>query len=235
MGMLVMLVNHLLALIVMDWLDSHWTLAEDAVRIDSRLLREWTLAGSLVVISWVATSLVLLNLPLDTETVRVAAVQPEFSTADNAVQGNDELVQQTLERMKAQTREAGAQFAVWPEGAFLWDPQVDDKLDLRGLTAETGTYLATGYAMITDEGLYNEATVLSPEGEFLGVFGKDHPVVFAGETSLSRGTYPVYDTPLGKIAAIICYDLDYTDTSRKLVRQGAQLIGVPSNDWESIA
>jgi len=183
----------------------------------------------------VAASLMLLNLPLGTETVDVAAIQPTVSTAANAMKDNDELVQQTLERMKTQIREAGAQFVVWPEGAFLWDPQVDDKLDLRGLTAETGAYLATGYGVFTEKGLRNEATVLSPEGEFLGVFGKDHPVVFAGETSLSRGTYPVYDTPLGKIGTIICYDLDYTDTARKVTRQGAQLIGVPSNDWSSIA
>jgi len=86
-----------------------------------------------------------------------------------------------------------------------------------------------------ERGFYNEATVINPEGEFLGVFGKDHPVVFGGETSLSQGTYPVYDTPLGKLATIICYDLDYTDTTRKMAVQGAQLIGVPSNDWSSIA
>lgn len=65
--------------------------------------------------------------------------------------------------------------------------------------------------------------------------GKDHPVVFGGETSLSQGTYPVYDTDLGKLATIICYDLDYTDTTRKMVAQGAQLVAVPSNDWGSIA
>jgi len=77
--------------------------------------------------------------------------------------------------------------------------------------------------------------VLNPQGEYLGVFGKDHPVLFGGETSLSRGTYPVYPTPLGTLGTIICYDLDYTDTVRKLAAQGAQLIGVPSNDWGSIA
>ena len=235
MGMVVILVNYLLALTLINWLDSRWMLAEDAVRVESSLLRRWQVAGGLTVVLWVGISLVLLNLPFGTESVKVAAIHPKVSTIINSMQGNDELVQQTLERMKAQTREAGAQFAVWPEGAFLWDPQVDDKLDLRGLTAETGTYLATGYGVFTEQGLRNEATVISPAGEFLGVFGKDHPVLFGGETSLSRGTYPVYDTPLGKIGTIICYDLDYTDTARKLARQGVQLIGVPSNDWSSIA
>ncbi|MFO3798014.1 MAG: nitrilase-related carbon-nitrogen hydrolase, partial [Anaerolineales bacterium] len=66
-------------------------------------------------------------------------------------------------------------------------------------------------------------------------FGKDHPVVFAGETSPTRGTYPVYDTPLGRLGTIICYDLDFTDTARRITRNGAQLILVPSHDWPQIA
>jgi len=238
MGMVVMLVNHVLALTLMDWLDERWTLAEDAVRVDHSRLRGWQVAGSLIVILWVGVSLVLLNQPLNTQSVKVAAIQPAVSTSANALQGADELVQQTLERMKVQTRQAaaqGARLAVWPEGAFFWDPQVDDKIDLRDLSIETDMYLATGYGVFTELGLRNEATVISPIGEFLGVFGKDHPVVFAGETSLTRGSYPVYDTPLGKIGTIICNDLDYTDTARKIAKQGVQLIGVPSQDWNSLA
>ena len=38
-------------------------------------------------------------------------------------------------RMVEQTREAGAigaQFIVWSEGSFDWDPQVEDRLNLAG-------------------------------------------------------------------------------------------------------
>lgn len=238
MGMLVMLVNHVLALWLMRWLDSRWKLAADAPALDSGLLRGWTLAGGVVSVLWVATSLVLWNIPLGTPTLKVAAIQPAVSPVLTANAGDKELAGQILDRMVAQTRDAaarGAQFIVWPEGSFLWDPQVEDRLDLRGLASETDAHLALGYLVILENGFRNEATVLTPQGEFLGVFGKDHPVVFGGETSLSRGTYPVYETPLGRLGTIICYDLDYTDTARKLAAQGAQLIGVPSNDWGSIA
>jgi apolipoprotein N-acyltransferase len=140
--------------------------------------------------------------------------------------------------MVEQTREAAAQGArviVWPEGALQYDPQVEDPLGLVDLARETGSYLAIGYVVDVNEDVFrNEATVISPEGAFLGVFGKDHPVVFGGETSPTRGTYPVYETPLGVLGTIICYDLDFTDTARKLARQGAQLIAVPSNDWSGI-
>lgn len=236
MGMLVMLVNHILALWLMSWLDSRWKLAADAPALDPGLLRGWTVAGGIVSALWVATSLVLWNMPLGTPIVKVAAIQPEVSPIVSANQGAD--VAKIHARMIEQTREAaaqGAQFIVWPEGSFLWDPQVDDRLNLAGLAAETDAHLALGYVVILENGFRNEATILNPQGEFLGVFGKDHPVVFGGETSLSRGTYPVYETPLGTLGTIICYDLDYTDTARKLAAQGAQLIGVPSNDWGSIA
>jgi apolipoprotein N-acyltransferase len=48
----------------------------------------------------------------------------------------------------------------------------------------------------------NEATVISPTGEFLGVCGKDHPVLFGGKTSPTRDTYPVYPTPLGRLGLV---------------------------------
>ena len=238
MGMLVMLVNHVMALWVMGWLDSRWKLADDAPRIEAALLHRWKLAGAVISSLWVIISIILWNIPLNTPTHKVAAIQPHLSPGISATLGQDELVANIHANMLAQTRKAaeqGAQFIVWPEGSFLWDPQMEDKLDLTRLAAETDAHLAVGYLVIEDKGFRNEATVINPEGQFLGVFGKDHPVVFGGETSLSRGTYPVYQTPLGVLGTIICYDLDYTDTARKLAAQGAQLIGVPSNDWGSIA
>ncbi len=160
--------------------------------------------------------------------VRVAAIQPAIRIRS----------EEGLQWLYAQTRRAAAQGAkliVWNEGALPFDPQMEHTRELRALTSETGIYLAIGYRIRTEQGLRNEVTVLTPEGEFLGVYGKDHPVAFAGETSLTRGSYPVYNTPLGRLGTIICYDLDFTDTARRLARNGAQLIAVPSFDWPAIA
>lgn len=240
-GMLVMLVNHILALLVMGWLDKRWqpeTLADaPALPLKTNLSRRWALAGGSILVGWTALSLILLNSPLETPSIRTAAVQPAISPIVSLNRGDN--IDWLYNRMIEQTREAGkqgAEFIVWPEASFNWDPQQADRLNLAGLAAETGAHLVVGYVVPAGEkGFYNEATIINPGGEFLGVFGKDHPVVFGGETSLSRGTYPVYDTPLGKLSTIICYDLDYTDTTRKMAARGAQLVGVPSNDWSSIA
>ena len=76
----------------------------------------------------------------------------------------------------------------------------------------------------------NEAVLLSPSGEFSEVYAKNHAP--PGEPlSSTAGAYPVYDTPLGRLAAMICHDGNYTDVARKLTRNGAQLTGAGLNEF----
>ncbi len=238
MGFLIMVANYVLAQGVIWLLDRRWRLDDDLPPLKAKQVRRWLVGTGAALGFWVILSLILFRTP-DTPTVRVAALQPEVSPIVSANQGKAELVAQLHARMIEQTREAaaqGAEFIIWPEGVLQVDPQVDDALGLTELARELGVYLAVGYVADVSEGIFrNEATVISPAGEFMGVFGKDHPVTFAGETSPTRGTYPVYETELGVLATIICYDQDYTDTTQKMARQGAQLVAVPSNDWPGIA
>jgi apolipoprotein N-acyltransferase len=90
-----------------------------------------------------------------------------------------------------------------------------------------------GY-VVAGPSMRNEMTLVSPEGKFLGTYGKDHPVMWMGESSSTRGTYPAYSTPLGTIGTIICYDLNFTDTSRKVAANGAQLVTAGSHDWAAL-
>ena len=240
MGFLIMVVNYALAQGAIRLFDQRapWQLDEDLPSLDSQAVRRWLMGTGAALVVWVILSLILFRTP-DTPTIRVAALQPEVSPIVSANQGKAELVEQLHARLIEQTREAaaqGAKFIIWPEAVLQVDPQVDDALGLTELAQELGIYLAVGYVADVSEGIFrNEATVISPAGEFMGVFGKDHPVTFAGETSPTRGTYPVYETELGTLATIICYDQDYTDTTQKMARQGAQLVAVPSNDWSGIA
>ena len=52
---------------------------------------------------------------------------------------------------------------------------------LQSLAAGTQAYLVIGYVVDGKNGFRNEATVLAPSGEFLGVYGKTLPAVFSGE------------------------------------------------------
>ncbi len=240
-GMLVIMINYIFALLIIGLIDKKWQLKigdnNQLFLYKSIILRRSLIIGSFILIGWTILSLILWNTSIDSPSIRAAAVQPVESPIVNINRGVE--MDNIYNRMIEQTSKAGnegAQFIVWPEASLSWDPQREDRLNLTNLAIELEAHLAIGYIVSEgEEGFYNEATVIDPDGNFLGKFGKDHPVVFGGETSLSRGTYPVYDTKIGKVSTIICYDLDYTDTTRKMVAQGAQLIGVPSNDWSSIA
>jgi apolipoprotein N-acyltransferase len=165
-------------------------------------------------------------------TVRVAAVQ-------NGLPNDAERVDERLERYVAQTREAAAQGArvvVWNEAGLSFDPQREHTSELQDLAAETDAFLVLGYRVEEREGrTRNATTLLAPDGTFLGVYGKDHPGAFAGDFNDFQGDFPVYDTEVGQLATIICYDLDYTDTARIMTRGGARLIAAPSSDVPAIA
>ncbi len=186
-------------------------------------------------VAWAGLSLALSQAPAGAS-VRVAAVQVPGRAANNrSYEQNPARHAQLIQQLQAQTREAARQepqLIVWPEGALDFDPQVEHTAELRALAQETGAHLVLGYMVTTAPGRWrNEATTLSPAGEFLGVYGKDQPVVFGGEAHTSLGTFPAYPTAAGRLGAIICYDLDFADTARN----GAQIVAVPSLDFPAIA
>ena len=229
----IMLVGYALGLAAFDLFDRrwHWDLPQPAV--DRRLSRRWLAATGIVAAAWVALSLILLSqAPNDPPTVRVGGVQhgyvrPGHMDPDTQVA--------RLEALSKGTREAaaqGARLVVWPELGVGFDPQVEHTDELRALAAETGTYILIGYGLDTEAGWRNEAVMLTPQGEFLDVYGKNYP---AGEPHIvTSGRYLVYDTPLGRLAPIICNDVNYTAAVRIPARMGAQLVMVPTRMFAGV-
>jgi len=189
----------------------------------------------IVLAAWIGLSLVQFRRPSG-ETVRVAALQlarpsaASFSSREEMLQFLEKDYEYLLDE-SYRVAEQGAALIIWPEEALPFDPQIDHTEELRALTSGTGSYLVTGYRV----GGRNETTILAPNGEFLGVYGKDHPTIFRGEESTTGGTFPSYDTDLGMLGTIICYDFAFTDSARKVASRGAQLIAAPSWDWPAIA
>ena len=169
----------------MRWFDSRWKSQDAVPDIDPGLVKRYLIAAGASLGVWTVISLVLMGNSTGPE-VKVAAIQPESSSLLAHNQGDEDRYLQLLERMREQSQDAGEQGAeliVWPEGALLFDPQIEDKIDFRGLTEETSAHLAAGYIVVTDpvnDIFRNEVTVLNPQGQFLGVYGKDHPVTFGG-------------------------------------------------------
>lgn len=99
--------------------------------------------------------------------------------------------------------------------------------------AERSLILVAGIAERSVEALYNSAVVLGPEGH-IGTFRKLH--LWAEENRWfapgDRGV-PIFDTPVGRIATIICYDGWFPECYRLASLGGADLVCVPTN-WVPI-
>jgi apolipoprotein N-acyltransferase len=230
LSFLILLVNYALALLVIRFFDRRWGNREVRTAAAGSVTRKSIKAAGAAAGAWVILSLVLLAAPSGGEqkTVQAAAVQPALKVA--SWKGVEEMVNLTRE-----AAERGAELVVWHEGALPFDPRSEKPEVFQGLTSELDIHLVIGYGLETEQGFRNEALILTPEGEFFGPYGKDHPVAWSGEKSLTRGPHRAYDTALGRLGMIICYDLDFTDSIRRVARDGAQLTAVPSLDWPAVA
>jgi len=231
---LIALVNYALALGVMAALD-HRRRLEAPMRVESRHAFAWCALAFGATAVWTSASLAWPR--GDGPTVRVAALQPGVRRFELG-KTNEERERHMLDRLSEQTRIAagrGAKVVVWPEAALSMDPALAHRTELGALAQETGAYLVVGYGIFEPRGMRNEAVTVTPNGELVGRYGKNHPVSFLGGSSIWRGVYPTVAAPFGKMATVICYDMDFTDTSRELALRGANLVAVPSADWRAIA
>jgi 5-aminopentanamidase len=96
--------------------------------------------------------------------------------------------------------------------------------------ARAGIVLAGGFCERGDDGrVYNSAAVFDPTG-LRAVYRKLHlwdreKLVF----SPGSEPPPVLDTGVGRVAVIICYDLEFPELTRSVALAGTQLLLVPTN------
>jgi len=230
LDLVILLVNYSLALAAISWFDRRWP-APGVALVDWRMARKWLAGAGALLAAWVLISLVMFNRSTDSSTVRVAALRPNFPLP--AFQDEVNTSQIRFATFAAQAREAaaqGAQVLYTPEMMFNFDPQVEYTEQFRALAKETGAYIFISYSVVQEgEPWRNEAVLLTPEGQFQDIYGKNH--AFGEPPSAMRGVYPVYDTPLGRLATLICHDANYTDVARKLAANGAQIFSAPIREF----
>ena len=101
--------------------------------------------------------------------------------------------------------------------------------------AENNIYVAYGYpecrqskdSAESPDGhpdVYNSMNLINSKGELVGTYAKSH--LFAGENiHFTPGKdFKVYDTELGKIGLLICYDLEFPEPARRLAVRGAEVV-----------
>ena len=80
--------------------------------------------------------------------------------------------------------------------------------------------------------VYNSAILIGPDGEIAGIYDKTHPAPWerrdGGGWAMVGQRAEVFETALGNIGMIICYDGDFPELSRLLAVKGADIIARPS-------
>ena len=88
-----------------------------------------------------------------------------------------------------------------------------------------------GKDFVTNDVYYNTAFVVGTNGEVIFKQAKSVPIQFFHD-GLPAPQQDIWQSPWGKIGICICYDLSYTRVTDALVKQGAQLLIVPTMDVE---
>lgn len=100
---------------------------------------------------------------------------------------------------------------------------------LKNFAKQQRCHVVYGFAEQDAGTLYNSAALVGPSGT-LGVYRKihlyDRENLFFETGNLG---FTVFDTPLGKIGMMICFDWIFPESARTLALKGAQLIAHPSN------
>lgn len=91
-------------------------------------------------------------------------------------------------------------------------------------------YLAAGLNEIDGAQLFNTAVLLGPDG-FIGKYRKAHLWNLEKLWFTPGNTgFPVFETPIGRIGMLICWDIWFPEVPRILSQQGADII-CSLNNW----
>ncbi len=125
----------------------------------------------------------------------------------------------------------GYQFTSTDEVAELAEevPKGKTTAALLDLSQEKNVYIVAGLPEKDGSTYYNSAVLTGPEG-FIGSYRKTH--LFFEETlyfTPGNTGFNVWNTDIGRIGIMICFDWFYPESMRTLALAGAEVIAHPSN------
>jgi predicted amidohydrolase len=166
----------------------------------------------------------------------------QIAITPNDVQAN---INKGISWLKKAVAEYEAELVVFPETVTtgyetglspedLWD-LVDEApgritADVQMAAKQLGVYVVwPSYRRGGARGVvYNSSILIGPDGEITGIYDKTHPAPWErrdGGGWVEVGDHAdVFETELGTIGMIICYDGDFPELSRLLAVKGAEVI-----------
>ena len=136
---------------------------------------------------------------------------------------------------------AGAKIILWPE-INLMVFRSDEEAFMeraRQVARQEQVYLLMGIGVHRpDEArpLENKAVLIDPAGAIAFSYVKTHPVPGIEAMISTRGDSrpPTQDTEYGRLASVVCYDMDFPPLLRHVGRARADIILVPASDGKDI-
>ncbi len=171
--------------------------------------------------------------------IKVATVQMDPQLGRTAV---------NRERVLTALREAGeegAQLVVFPECAisgYGFDSLEQARAAaepvpgpttaaVNALCAEANVYAVVGLLEHqSEEIVYNSAVLVGPGG-LIGTYRKAHLPLLGVDRLVMPGDtgFQVWETALGRIGMLICYDLRFPEAMRAVALNGADIVALPTN------
>lgn len=175
---------------------------------------------------------------------RVAVAQIGATLGDLA--GNTKAVTGTI----SDAAGAGIDLVVFPEcilSGYLYDSmeevsanavELDGSLlqDVADAHRGTGVHSVIGFLERRGDEIFNSAALFGPQG-MIGVYRKRHLPFLGADRFVSAGRdggAPVFDTPIGRIGIMICFDLRFPEAARELALAGSDIIAMPTN-WAGVS
>jgi len=171
--------------------------------------------------------------------VRVAVVQFNPQVGLDNLESNALAARQRLQ----QAAKEGANLIVLPElattgycfdsreEAFAHAEPVPDGRTVRGwiaLAKERQVYIVGCLPEVDGQQLFDTAVLIGPEG-YVGKYRKTHlwneEKLFFTPGNLG---FPVFDTRIGRIALLVCWDIWFPETARIVSQLGADIICIPT-------
>jgi predicted amidohydrolase len=107
-------------------------------------------------------------------------------------------------------------------------PLLLDGPEIRRLAALAGDMVVTaGYCEAAGGRLYNSAVCVTGDG-VLGNHRKVHQPLSEDATYRAGGEFAAFDTPVGRLGMMICYDKAFPESARELALDGAEIVACMS-------
>lgn len=178
------------------------------------------------------------NRSQSTNSLRVAAIQMEIVSGEPL---------KNMVRAEALLNEAagqGAQAALLPElwtTGYAWDRVADVARECAGTTLqflqETAKRLnmaivGGSFPEMRPDGVYSTCHIIGSDGADLASYSKEHLFPLLDEPHHLRPGRPgkSINTPFGKWATLICFDIRFPEAARRLAYSGARVLWVPA-EW----